>query len=110
MRLMLLTLLAMLAFVGNSVLCRLALAHTSIDAASFTTLRLLSGTLMLGLLVWLRPRAACALQRPRTSSRHPCRLGGDWPSALALFAYAAATAVCRPELVPCCCLARCRPP
>ena len=33
--------LAMIAFAGNSLLCRLALKHTTIDAASFTTIRLL---------------------------------------------------------------------
>lgn len=74
-RLVLLTTLAMLAFAGNSLLCRVALKHTSIDAASFTTLRLASGALMLGLLV-----------RGRRGSR---ARGGNWPSAAALFVYAA---------------------
>jgi len=37
------TSLAMLEFAGNSVLCRLALSHTPIDPASFTTVRLVSG-------------------------------------------------------------------
>lgn len=70
-----LTLLAMLAFAGNSLLCRLALSDNAIDAASFTTLRLASGALMLWLLVTLR------------KSNQPGK--GSWPSALALFAYAA---------------------
>ena len=39
--------LAMTAFAGNSLLCRIALKHTSLDAASFTTLRLLSRVLWL---------------------------------------------------------------
>ena len=87
MRTTLLTLLTMLAFAGNSVLCRMALTSTSIDAVSFTTVRLLSGALMLGVLVWLRSRSA--------STRNPAiskagRTGGNWLSALALFAYAAA--------------------
>lgn len=34
---------AMLAFAANSVLCRLALLETSMDAASFTLIRLISG-------------------------------------------------------------------
>lgn len=42
--------LAILAFAGNSVLTRLALANSLIDAASFTFFRLLSGALMLLLL------------------------------------------------------------
>ena len=50
----LLTALAMLAFAGNSVLCRLALAQSAIDAASFTSIRLLSGAIVLALLVQLR--------------------------------------------------------
>lgn len=69
-----LTAVAMLAFAGNSLLCRLALQHSSIDPASFTTVRLLSGAVVLWALVrW---------QGHRTS--------GDWGSAAALFVYAAA--------------------
>ena len=75
-RIALLTLLALLAFAGNSLLCRAALAHTGIDAASFTLVRLLSGAVVLGLLAWWR--------RGGASGR------GNWLSALALFAYAAA--------------------
>jgi drug/metabolite transporter (DMT)-like permease len=74
-RIIVLTSLAMLAFAGNSLLCRSALKQTGIDAASFTTLRLLSGALMLGLLVRF--------------NRRPSASGGNWPSALALFVYAA---------------------
>jgi len=48
------TALALLAFAGNSLLCRAALTHTHIDAASFTTVRLLSGALVLTCLVRLR--------------------------------------------------------
>ena len=71
----LLTTLAMLAFAGNSVLCRLALDTTAIDPASFTSLRLISGAAVLWLLVTLRGGGAFS--------------HGSWPSALALFAYAA---------------------
>jgi drug/metabolite transporter (DMT)-like permease len=70
-----LTGLAMLAFAGNSLLCRLALKQTSLDASSFTTLRLVSGALVLWLIVWVRHGQAMA--------------GGNWWSALALFGYAA---------------------
>jgi drug/metabolite transporter (DMT)-like permease len=76
LRILVLTALAMTAFAGNSLLCRLALKDTAIDAASFTTVRLLSGALMLWLVVRLRGGGA--------------RAGaGNWLSALALFAYAA---------------------
>lgn len=73
-RVLMLTALAMLAFAGNSILCRLALKTTSLDAASFTALRLISGALMLWLLVVLR--------HPRR------RMGGSWRGAAALFVYA----------------------
>lgn len=71
-----LTSLAMIAFAGNSLLCRAALQHTTIDAASFTTIRLISGALMLWLVVLLR--------RGKYTGG-----GGSWLSAFALFAYAA---------------------
>lgn len=69
--------LAMAAFAGNSLLCRLALKHTAIDAASFTAVRLVSGACVLWLLV--------RLQRGGAETQGQ----GDWLSAAALFAYAA---------------------
>ncbi len=75
-RILLLTLLAMLAFAGNSLLCRSALKHAGIDAASFTSIRIISGALALWLIVRLR--------------RGPHRQSGSWTSAIALFTYAAA--------------------
>lgn len=80
-RIVILTSLAMLAFAGNSLLCRLALKHTPIDPASFTAIRLLSGALMLWLVISLKRGA---LDRPAAKPR-----GGNWLSALALFIYAA---------------------
>lgn len=50
------TLIAILAFAGNSVLCRLALEQGSIDPASFTSVRLLSGALMLCILLLFIPK------------------------------------------------------
>ena len=73
-RVFLVTSLAMLAFAGNSVLCRLALAHTLIDPASFTAIRLLSGAMFLWVVVKLRGGNAAG--------------GGNWLSALALLIYA----------------------
>ena len=46
-----LTLLALVAFAANSVFCRMALGQESIDAASFTSVRLVSGSVVLLLLV-----------------------------------------------------------
>ena len=53
-RILTLTTFAMIAFAGNSLLCRLALKHTSIDPATFTSVRLISGALILWLIVRLR--------------------------------------------------------
>lgn len=75
-RVLFLTVLAMIAFAGNSLLCRLALKQTEIDAATFTFFRIISGALVLWLLV-----------RARRASG---KTTGSWTSALALFAYAAA--------------------
>lgn len=56
----LLTLFAMLAFAANTVLCRLALVsnggEASIDAASFTSIRLISGAIILILLLSVQTR------------------------------------------------------
>ena len=74
LRIPLLTTLAMLAFAGNSLLCRLALRDTGIDAASFTAIRLGSGALILAAILMLRGKRPMA--------------GGSWPMAAMLFAYA----------------------
>ncbi len=50
MKTILLTSLALLAFAGNSVLCRLALGGGLIDAAGFTSVRLLAGAITLVIL------------------------------------------------------------
>jgi len=83
-RILLLTGLAMIAFAGNSLLCRAALKHTAIDPATFTTVRMLSGAIALWLIV--RIRAGTRVQ------------GGGWHSALALFAYAGAFSFAYVEL------------
>ena len=74
-RIMILTSMAMIAFAGNSLLCRLALKETAIDPATFTLIRLVSGALMLWLIVQLK--------------RSGPQGNGNWLSALSLFAYAA---------------------
>ncbi|MCZ2720694.1 hypothetical protein O1D97_03295 [Marinomonas sp. 15G1-11] len=47
------TSLALIAFAGNSILCRLALGHGAIDAYGFTLIRLFSGAITLVILWWL---------------------------------------------------------
>jgi drug/metabolite transporter (DMT)-like permease len=71
-----LTLLAMIAFASNSLLCRAALKHTSIDAATFTFVRIFSGAAVLWVLIKMR----------KVTSKE----SGNWWSGLALFVYAAA--------------------
>lgn len=68
---------AMVAFAGNSVLCRLALAGGAIDPASFTVLRLVSGAITLTLILYLRHRRSTNILS-----------GGSWRSAVTLFVYA----------------------
>ena len=65
----------MTAFAGNSLFCRLALKNTSIDATTFSFIRIVSGALALWLVVRVRKEGPKA---------------GSWLSAFALFAYAAA--------------------
>lgn len=69
----------MLAFAANSLLCRAALLETDIDAASFTSLRLISGALMLACIVMSRQRFATIQILSK----------GNWQSACMLFVYAA---------------------
>ncbi len=78
------TLLAMIAFAGNSLLCRAALKQTSIDPASFTSIRILAGALTLALLLRLRGRVGEAQFAPVSVATE-----GNWMSAAALFVYAA---------------------
>ncbi|WP_211211673.1 DMT family transporter [Gilvimarinus chinensis] len=71
--------LAMLAFAGNSLLCRLALASGAVDANSFTLIRLCSGAVMLYLLVTFN--SAGSSTKIPTSQQ-------SWRAAMALFVYA----------------------
>ena len=71
------TAFALIAFAANSLLCRLALGKAAIDAASFTTIRLVTGALVLLLLV-------SVAGKNRVTDR------GNWASAFMLFLYAVA--------------------
>src|SRR6266480_262755 len=120
-RIFILTLLAMIAFASNSLLCRGALKQTHVDAASFTFIRIFSGAVALWLLMNVRrritvDRTATPLvdgsetgvgfpsppSSPKRRGDHfslrekvrmrvlDWKIAGNWPSALALFTYAAA--------------------
>ncbi|MEO5888505.1 MAG: DMT family transporter [Anaerolineales bacterium] len=70
------TSLSMVAFASNSLLNRLALGQGSIDAVSYTTIRLMAGAITLWLISFL--------QRNKVGSK----LRGNWISAAMLFIYA----------------------
>jgi drug/metabolite transporter (DMT)-like permease len=92
-RLFFLTLLAMIAFASNSLLCRAALKQTSIDAATFTFVRIFSGAVALWLIMAMRDLKSVAVvydRRNYPDGAHRAPLQGNWISALALFVYAAA--------------------
>ncbi len=71
-----LTALALTAFAANSVLCRLALGTGSIDATSFTLVRLMTGICVLLVLVGVRGKGVAV------------RDAGSWLGAICLFLYA----------------------
>jgi drug/metabolite transporter (DMT)-like permease len=118
-RLFLLTLAAMIAFASNSLLCRAALKQTHIDAATFTFVRIFSGAVALCLFMNVRRRITVDRTATPLAAGSKTRVGfpsppsspkrrgdpfslrekvrrrvlgwkGNWISALALFAYAAA--------------------
>lgn len=71
-----LTAVALLAFAANSLLCRLALQQGEIDPASFGSIRLVSGAIMLAVIV-------------RCRSPHTAPGPANWLAASMLFAYVA---------------------
>lgn len=70
------TSLALIAFAANSVLCRLALGEYTIDAASFTAVRLVSGAIVLLIII------SIDWKRKGLSTK------GSWSASLMLFMYA----------------------
>ena len=63
----------MVAFAANSLLCRMALGQEYIDAASFTSIRVVSGAITLGLILAIR--------------RDGSKIAANWPGVAALFCY-----------------------
>jgi drug/metabolite transporter (DMT)-like permease len=72
-----LTVLALISFAANSVLCRLALEEPAIDPASYTAVRLITGAITLWLITAFRGNGSFG------------KSGGSWISAVMLFLYAA---------------------
>ncbi len=71
------TTIALIGFAANSVICRLALEGRSIDASSFTAVRLSAGALTLVVILSVRSGSTLKLGK------------GRWTSAFMLFTYAA---------------------
>ncbi|MBU3070620.1 DMT family transporter [Aestuariicella sp. G3-2] len=71
----------MIALASNSVLCRLALGAETLDAASFTAIRLLSGALMLVLILFIRNLHS-------TKANNSVLTAGSWFASSMLFLYA----------------------
>jgi drug/metabolite transporter (DMT)-like permease len=97
-RIFILTLLAMIAFASNSILCRGALKESSLDPATFTLVRIFSGAA--GLWLVMSVRRIAKVNRTATTpsedlSIQPTNIAhsllgyGNWISATALFVYAA---------------------
>ncbi|WP_038250579.1 DMT family transporter [Ghiorsea bivora] len=76
MYILFLTLLALIAFAANSILCRLALYDGLMDAGSFTAFRLISGAVMLGFIFSFRKQ------------QQGLQASGSWLAAGLLFVYA----------------------
>src|SRR5437763_10943375 len=90
-RIFILTLLAMIAFASNSLLCRAALRQSSIDPATFTFVRIFSGARALWLLLKIQKllRAEGAASPLVENFSGSSLRYGNWISAVALFAYMA---------------------
>ncbi len=76
MKTFLYTALALFAFAGNSILCRLALGGELIDAANFTVIRLLSGVFVLVIIF------------SGTKKDTSVKTKGSWKASIMLFVYA----------------------
>ena len=83
----------MIAFASNSLLCRAALKQTSIDPATFTSVRIVAGAVALWVIVALRSSFSSPVtrlsRRSKAEADHSSLKNGNWSSAIALFVYAA---------------------
>ena len=85
-RILLLTSLALCFFAANSVLCRMALSDSNIDAYSFSIIRLTSGAVALVILFSLRHLSVQT--RPNKKLIHTIAHSGSWLGGLSLSVYA----------------------
>ncbi len=78
LKIAILSILALIAFASNSIICRLALREDTIDAGSFTVVRLVSGAVALWIILIM------------SGYRKKTEYQGSWISASMLFLYAIA--------------------
>ncbi|MEG3755598.1 DMT family transporter [Psychromonas arctica] len=83
-----LTSFALLAFAANSVFCRLALGDQQVDAGSFTVIRLLSGSLFLGLFLAVKHFYFDKKNKAASTGLNTKKSTGSWLNAIWLFVYA----------------------
>jgi len=84
-RIIIITLLSLLAFAANSLITRMALEQTTIDEASFITLRVVSGAIFLWLFLRVKNNQTSS---PKSINKKNINQQGSWLAALSLFAYA----------------------
>ncbi|MBQ4832570.1 DMT family transporter [Pseudoalteromonas sp. MMG010] len=89
------TLIALIAFAANSLLCRMALAQGYIDAWNFTIVRLLSGALCLSFIMAIY---SYKLKQKPHYDKKILTDTGSWRSSLSLLVYALCFSVAYIEL------------
>ena len=82
------TTLTLICFAANSLLCRLALGGRAIDAASFTSVRIVSGALMLLAISAIASRSRPAALPAASCPSRPSCPALEWRLPFALFFYA----------------------
>lgn len=95
MKATLFTIIALVAFAANSLLCRLALAQGYIDAWNFTVIRLLSGAVCLAIIMLLYTKQ---LNKKAQSSSSVINDIGSWRSSVSLLIYALCFSIAYIEL------------
>ena len=95
MKATLFTIIALVAFAANSLLCRLALAQGYIDAWNFTVIRLLSGAVCLAIIMLLYTKQ---LNKKAQLSSSVINDTGSWRSSVSLLIYALCFSIAYIEL------------
>lgn len=95
MKATLFTIIALVAFAANSLLCRLALAQGYIDAWNFTVIRLLSGAICLSIIMLFYTQQLKKTARLNSTITNDT---GSWRSSTSLLVYALCFSIAYVEL------------